>query len=273
MSNQAVHPIEDDFHRMQVPGPIAGVGTGPYVGNASVDENVAECVRAALWDLGTKLHDRLHVDVADGYVAIAGTVDTAQERGAVEGRVFGVDGISGITNLIEIAENNPTADTVPNRAPRTTSSRALRKPMLYVTRFCSLEPASITAAIRQGVDALDSFFSKSHQPLPKEVIVIYRNRLRETVIVEVGVPVSEEFANQANGEIHRGWTPSSASVSMVPTTGLEGVLAAHDRLLERARLTDVSPARAIWQRFPLDRPRLSADWPAARVHLAVDAIP
>jgi hypothetical protein len=196
-------------------------------------------------------------------------VDTALERGAIETRVFGVDGICGITNLVKITRNGQAPGAVPQRTPRAAATRSLRKPMLYLTRFCSLEPASITAAIRQGVDTLDHFFATAGQPLPKEVIVTYRNRLRETIIVEVGVPASAELAEQAGGEIHRGWTPNGASVSTIPNAGSGGIVEAHDRLLDRARLRGVSPAKVIWQRFALDRPRLGADWPTARVHLAV----
>ena len=95
-----VHVLEDEFHRLQTPMPATGAE--PFVGNRSVDENVAECVQVALWGLDPSLRQRVRASVVDGQVTLTGDVETSAQRGAAETAIFAIDGILSITNFIKV---------------------------------------------------------------------------------------------------------------------------------------------------------------------------
>ena len=272
MGNQAVKILEDEFHRLQTPSSPTGVTTGPFVGNASVDDNIAEAVRVALWRLGAPMCGRVEATVADARVTLTGTVSSLEEIGAIESAVFAVDGIAGITNFVEVETKAAKEDAPAALAPGSELSRTqvTSQPMLFVTRYCSLEPASVTAAIRQGMNVLDGFIGGLAEPPPKEAIVIYRNRLPETVIVEVGYPVSASVAKRAAGEVKSGKTPGGSMLSIMPDAGLGGLLEAQDRLLEHARRAKLIPGKAVWQRFSAKRARLGAERPCVPLCLPVE---
>ena len=271
MGSHPVRIIEDDFHRLQTPGSTQGAEATPFVGNASVDDNIAECVQVALWGLGSALRHRIHASVADARVTQTGKVDSIEQVGAIESAVFAIAGIAGITNFVETAEaavaHDDATPATPRKAVPARGSVASR-PMLYVTRYCSLEAASITAAIRQGVNALDALLGELEKPAPAEAVVIYRNRLRETVTIEVGYPLAAAVAKRATGDARSGRTPGGSMLSILPSEGLAGLFTAQDQLLEQARLANLSPAKAIWQVFPLPALHHAAR-PIAPVYLPV----
>ena len=101
MSTQTVHTLEDEFHRLQTPVPATGAE--PFVGNRSVDDNIAECVQVALWGLSPGLRHRVQATIADGQVTLTGEVETSRQRGAAETAIFAIDGIVGITNFIKVS--------------------------------------------------------------------------------------------------------------------------------------------------------------------------
>ena len=271
MGSHPVPILEDDFHRRQTSGSPQGAGATPFVGNASVDDNIAECVQVALWGLGSALRHRIHASVADARVTQTGKVDSIEQVGAIESAVFAIAGIAGITSFVETAEaavaHDDATPATPRKAVPARGSVASR-PMLYVTRYCSLEAASITAAIRQGVNALDALLGELEKPAPAEAVVIYRNRLRETVTIEVGYPLVAAVAKRATGDARSGRTPGGSMLSILPSEGLAGLFTAQDQLLEQARLANLSPAKAIWQVFPLPALHHAAR-PIAPVYLPV----
>lgn len=271
MGNQAVKILEDEFHRLQTPSAPKGVTAAPFVGNTSIDDNIAEAVKVALWHLGAPLCGRVEASVADARVTLTGTVDSIEQIGAIESAVFAVDGIAGITNFVEVETKAATEDAPAAVAPDNLArAQVTSQPMLFVTRYCSLEPASVTAAIGQGLHVLDGFIAELAEPAPKEAIVIYRNRLPETVIVEVGYPVSAGVAKRAAGEVKSGKTPGGSMLSIMPAAGLGGLLEAHDRLLEHARRAKLIPGKAVWQRFSAKRVRLGAERPCVSLYLPVE---
>jgi hypothetical protein len=272
MGKQAVKILEDEFHRLQTPSSAGGVTTAPFVGNISVDDNIAESVKVALWHLGAPVCGRIEAAVSDARVTLTGTVDSIEQIGAVESAVFAVDGIAGISNFVVVETQTAKGDAAAALPPKSDLARTqvTSQPMLYVTRYCSLEPASITAALRQGMDVLDSFVGGLAEPAPTEAIVIYRNRLGETVIVEVGYPVSAEAAKRATGEVKSGRTPGGSMVSIMPDAGHHGLLEAQNRLLEHARREKLVPGKAIWQRFSAKRARLGAERPCVPLYMPIE---
>ena len=100
MGTQTVQILEDEFHRLQTPRPATGAE--PFVGNHSVDDNLAECVQVALWGLDPGLRQRVQATIADGQVTLTGDVETSRQRGAAEAAIYAIEGIVGITNFIKV---------------------------------------------------------------------------------------------------------------------------------------------------------------------------
>lgn len=123
--------------------------------------------------------------------------------------------------------------------------------MVYVTRYCGPGPSSITAAVRQATDVLNAFLRSVGRPIPREAIVIYRNRLAESVIVDVGYAVAASVAIRASGEITRGRTPRGKALSAPAENGLADLARTHERLLLRAKLENLAAANIVWRHVPL----------------------
>ena len=143
------------------------------------------------------------------------------------------------------------------------------EPMLYVMRYCNLETASIMAAIKQGIETLDAFLKAEKQPVPRDIIVIYRNRQSETITVEIAYPVATNVAQRAAGEIKSGKTPGDTTITTMPQHGLAGLLAAHQALGDRATSKGGTPAPLFWQRYSGGEEQLLAFWPNVPVHMPI----
>ena len=71
-------------------------------------EDVRVCVLNALyWDLAVP-RDRLNVDVENGWVTVSGMVDLPYQKTCAESDARSVPGVVGVTNLIRLAEAQPT---------------------------------------------------------------------------------------------------------------------------------------------------------------------
>lgn len=265
MARRPSYIAEDDFHRIQTPTESA-LSTEPATGNATVEDNLVESILVALYLIEPTLRRHVRVSISDHVVTLTGTVESMEQRRAIETAVKAIDGVYGISDLTEII---PAASQTPAPTPDTSIKKVRRRPMIYVTRYCSTDPASITAAIRQGAETLDAFLRHFGRPLPDETIVIYRNWHQDTVIVEIGYPAIAGTAKWATGEVMSGQAPSGDMISELPGDGVEGVIVARRRLLEEARLAGLSPTGIVWQRFPQRAEHLHRDYPAVAVFLQV----
>jgi osmotically-inducible protein OsmY len=74
-------------------------------------------LNALYWDLAIP-RDRLKVDVEDGWVTVSGMVDLPYQKTCAESDARSVPGVVGVTNLIRLAEAQPT------KAPREDLARS-----------------------------------------------------------------------------------------------------------------------------------------------------
>lgn len=139
---------------------------------------------------------------------------------------------------------------VPPRSPtfRRSSVAVAPRLMIHVVRYCGEEDASTTAAIRQATEVLDRYLVSIDEPVGRELIVVYRNRLPGAVTLEVGYPVDQSVADQATGEIAAGPAPSGPMISTTTGLGFASVLAAERRL--SGPLAKANRSRSFtWQSF------------------------
>lgn len=127
------------------------------------------------------------------------------------------------------------------------------RPIVYVVRFCGTEESSVASAIRQAIGVLDNFLHRQDADEPRELIVVYRNRLPGAVTLQVGFPVAQRIADAAAGEVFAGLTPAGPMIEMLPGGDLEAVLGVGEQLPEGH--TSFS-----WQSFP------AADFRPWRTH-------
>jgi osmotically-inducible protein OsmY len=64
-------------------------------------------LNALHWDLAVPRH-RLNVDVENGWVTVSGMVDLPYQKTCAESDARSVPGVLGVTNLIRLAEAQPT---------------------------------------------------------------------------------------------------------------------------------------------------------------------
>jgi hypothetical protein len=258
--------------KLPQPRPPLDAKYDPFVGNETVDDNLSECVRIALWNALGDLHGSLEPVVNNGVVSLDGSVTLAAHRDAAETAARSIAGVVKVINRIAVfADNNhPPAKGREARQPSAVSMQHIAKhPMVYLIRYCSVGEASISAAVRQGLPILDEFLTSNGQAHAHQLFVIYRNHLRETVTLEIGVPVDAITAKRAMGELRTGATPGGASMSRRTGNGLSNLLSAEAQLIEMARRSGVACQACFWQSFAPADFRPWHGHPQAAVHLPV----
>ena len=257
MSDDVVQVIEDAFHRLQQPQPD----------NPPTDEDLANAARIAVWTCDPALRGQVRASAQGGQVKLEGFVENEAQRAAIEAAVRAMPaGIKGGTNAIRFG-SPAAADSGQPAGPMV--HRAGGEPMIYITRYCGVDPSSLTAALREALDTLDKRFAELGLPVPEEVVVIYRNRLPESVVLDVGYLLPESAEVETDAEMKRGATPEGLMISTPAQYGSRDLFDVHDRLLRQARLANLLPMALAWQRFPLQAARLRPDHPAAPLYVPV----
>lgn len=132
-----------------------------------------------------------------------------------------------------------------------------------VIRYCGTDDASMSAAVRQGVDLLDRFFGEHAAPPGRELVVIYRNKIPGAITLELGYSADEMMLEGVGGEISASVIPGGTVISTMPKPGAAGVMAAYDQLTGARRKPPT--LSFCWQRFPASDFRPWRGFPASRV--------
>jgi hypothetical protein len=129
---------------------------------------------------------------------------------------------------------------------RSKSKRGKEQNLLIATRYASLEPASLDAAIRDGLrellPALNGTDTKA-----SEVFVHYRNFHGVTVTVEIGVPIAGEDRT-VQGTIKRQQMDCRSILYPSASVGLRAIM---DRVAEKVGQGASHPPPECWQTFAL----------------------
>lgn len=84
-------------------------------------------------------------------------------------------------------------------------------PMIYVTRYCALEPASLAAAVHDALAVLSTYAAHHPETPCGSPVVAYRNRRGTTVTIDVGLALGHQPLSPLLGEFHLGTTPPAVS--------------------------------------------------------------
>lgn len=134
---------------------------------------------------------------------------------------------------------------VPRAAPSVEWPRRSTHLVLAVTRYASLEPSSLSAAIKDGLDELLGTTKAPTEADPVKAYVYFRNRHGTTVTLEIGIPAGTPLANTAvNGEMRRHQNVPRLVVETRPTGGL---IEAMDRAAKILKLSSRSDLPDCWQ--------------------------
>lgn len=199
----------------------------PFVGNASIDDNVRECVQVGLWAVLREAERALSIGVAKGVVTLSGPIPTAK-REAVLKAAHAVHGVRKVIDCMTEA----SAPAIPADADQQTPAPGgTPEPFIYVTRYCGESDASSAAAIRDAVAVLDRFLAGQDAAPATQLLVLYRNHLPGAITLEIGFPTRADIAARAVGEIRAGTTPAGQMRSILPPAGFGPVLAAATDLI------------------------------------------
>jgi len=258
MPDEIVQVTEDAFHRLQE----------PLEDHAASDEDLTNAAQVAIWNCDPDLHRRVRASANDGHLTLTGTVATQRQRSSIEAAVLGLgNGANRLTNMIECIGTAQSEEEKPT--PPAAHQKVAAEPMLYVRRYCGTEPYSLTAALHEALGVLDRRFLDLGLAVPGEAIVIYRNRLPESVVLDVGYALPSSAHMKSDDELKVGMTPEGTMLSAPAAFGSRRLFQVHDQLIQRARLGNLSPTNFAWQRLPLGAARLRVEHPAAPLYLPV----
>jgi hypothetical protein len=119
---------------------------------------------------------------------------------------------------IATAAARPTARRIPSPGP----DRDL--PMLYVTRYCALEPASLAAAVHDALAVLATYAARHPGARYGSPVVAYRNRQGTTVTIDVGLPLDNLPSGPLAGELRLGAAPPAEALAVDEQTSFGEML-------------------------------------------------
>lgn len=262
--------FSSDGERANLPRPRPSIDSTaePFVGNETVDDNLGEAVRIALWNLTKGTHHAVDVSVANGVVTLRGDVEAGPQRTAIEAAITRIAGVRAVVNALEITGARPVAPRVGAKgAPRIDVIES--RPFLYLVRYCGFTEASLSAAIREAVSKLDAFYASHGLDLPDALFVLYRNQHADMVTLDIGMPVGADIVPQ--DEFHLGSTPGGPTISAPVAGGLESLRRNSVALASKARAARLGPANYFWQRFEGEAFRGWHGHPDGAVFLPVSA--
>jgi hypothetical protein len=228
----------------------------PFVGNATVEENLAEAVQVALWNrLGEACH-AVAVDVQPGgVIALEGELPQKVTAASVVEAVRNVNGVSAVIDRL----------TAPRRPDRGQGANgALAMDVVSVRRFCAADEPSTSAAIRQAVARLDAWCSE-HDERPGQLIVIYRNLRQGTITLDIAMPTAVTAELPAGSELRREHLVLTPASQTDAEPGFAALLKAHQTLQEGAGRAP-NGASIFWQVFDAAEFRPWRAHPSAPVH-------
>lgn len=264
----------DPSHSLPHPRSPIDAMVDPFVGNVTADDNLFECVQVALWKALGDFHRGLGPEVRDGVVTLTGTLPSEAHRERALAAVQSLRGVRSV--IVDVDVSRPGhVDTIEHTpaAHRLSVGHAVAEPLVYVTRYCSLDEASVSAAIRQAIAELTQFLSLAGKPAPEHLYLVYRNRQHNSLTVEIGVPVDAETASRAAGELHVAETPSGSYLERPVVAGMDALLASAEELEHIARGSGVQTRPFFWQIFA---PATFTPWrghPAATLRQPVETGP
>jgi len=247
-------------HEHELPHPGAPVDVHrPFVGNESADDNLIECAQIAVWNVLGPASGRIALSAVDGAIRVGGHVQTREDRDTALRAVAEALAAAHVIDELAVAEVMAQGRA---QAPE------VGAPIVRVRRFCSLTDASLSAAIRSALDRLDAVLAANGAPLDR-VAVIYRNRGRSTVTVDVGV-FMDPLAETGGSDVQNDRMPSGPEVSTFAQAGVGGLAAAQAVLLGEGH--GVEHDAVWWQIFSAGEFRPWTGLPAAQLHLALDSV-
>ena len=215
------------------PRPPIDPARDPFVGNRSVDDNLGEAVRVALWAAIGDASHQLRVTVKDRTVTLTGTWPDRRRRSGGHAAIRAVPGVGPVRDTAVLL--------TPRKGPAPVQVPAL--PFVHVHRFCGADESSTGAAIRQAVATLDQFCAAHAAPPPEHLIVSYRNPLPASITLEIGFSATAELAAHARGDLEVSSLPAGIAVRHLPGPNLAAVM-------EQVGALAAQGALAIWQSFP-----------------------
>ncbi len=244
-----------------LPEPGAPVGPDrPFVGNETVEDNLTEAIQIAAWKAIGSAKCGIDFELEGHTVTMRGELDTEQRRKALEQAIFGIPGIQIVLNKVSLAATG--SSTSQDHATSFETVHVAPSTIAYATRFCSFDEASLSAAIRDAVAALDLAFDSQGLPASRELVIVYRNDRYGTVTLQVGMP-SQQFA--AIGEFHVGPAPAGRMAVAGIDADVQAIQTARATLLGAIAESGETAADYYWKRFDEGAFRPWNGHPAAQI--------
>lgn len=193
----------------------------PFVGNQTIDDNLRESVKVAIWNIMGARERGLDIDVTAGVATLSGPVTDRTEAGLIRKAAMSISGIADVIDRLVPA--GAPAPALRNSVGAAPPAVALTK-MVSVTRFCGLDDASTGAAIRQAVGRLEHFFAERQLPAPDTLIIVYRNLIPGAITLELGFPVPAHGEPRTDGEFSITEVPPLDEQVAMTAPGLQPII-------------------------------------------------
>lgn len=216
-------PAPGEPHIASQPQPPVDALHRPFVGNETIDDNLRESVKVAVWNVMGDRERGLDIKVAAGIAMLSGPVADRAEAAQVRKAAMSISGIADVVERLVPAAAAAKAQT-PDAAPAAVPRAAPSTKMVSLARFCGLDDASTGAAIRQGVSRLDHFFGERKLPTPDTLIIVYRNLIPGAITLELGFPVPAHGEPRTEGEFGINELPEAAEQVAMTTPGLAPII-------------------------------------------------
>jgi hypothetical protein len=216
-------PVPGEPQVVSQPQPPVDALHRPFVGNETIDDNLRESVKVAIWNVMGDRERGLEITVTAGVATLSGPVVDRAEAALVRKAAMSISGIADVIERL-VPAGGPAKARRPDSAPAVAPQATPSTKMVSLTRFCGLDDASTGAAIRQAVGRLDHFFAERKLPAPEALIIVYRNLIPGAITLELGFPVPAHGEPRTEGEFNIAELPVAAEQVAVTTPGLAPII-------------------------------------------------
>jgi effector-binding domain-containing protein len=139
-----------------------------------------------------------------------------------------------------------------NESPQPEMVHASSRPMVYVTRTASKDPADISEKMGEAFQILGDFLARNGvQPLGPP-LTIYTEVSDNGMTMNIGVPVPPPALANATGELRGGVTPPGRAFKLVHRGPYDGLRATYDAMRAYFRDHDLAAPGLAWEVYVND---------------------
>jgi effector-binding domain-containing protein len=152
-----------------------------------------------------------------------------------------------------------------------THARGVARPMLYVTKRCSLDMTEIGKEMTAAFATLGQFLAATQVRPLGPPLTVYHDWTDKQTMIDVGFPVAEADLAKANGTVLAGRTPEGDAIKTVHHGAYVKLADTYAALEDEMRKADITMGTRSWEVYLSDPETTPQDDLVTEIYMQVSA--